>query len=82
MCPETRGVLFAFSQRLSWAEGNPPVKFRPEKGQVLPQLRCSWASVYLLVGVGGAGRAGCRDSGAVVMLLEEYPADPRGVIGA
>lgn len=57
MCPETRGVLFAFSQRLSWAEGNPPVKFRPERGQVLPQLRCSWASVYLLVGWGdGEGR--------------------------
>lgn len=34
------------------------MKFRPERGQVLPQLRCSWASVYLLVGVGGRGGQG------------------------
>lgn len=77
-------MLFAFSQRLSWAERNPPVNFRPEMGAgsspVQVQLGfCVPAGGW---GWGGAGRAACRDSGAVVMLLEEYPADPRGVIRA
>lgn len=37
--------------------------------QIVPHLGCNWASVHLV------GRAECGDSGARVMLLEEYPAD-------
>lgn len=49
-------------------------RFFPSSGAAGLLCICWWR--------GGEGRAGCRDSGAVVMLLEAYPADPRGVTGA
>lgn len=49
-------------------------RFFPSSGAAGLLCICWW-------GV-GAGRAGRRDSGAVVMLLEAYPVDPEGVIGA